>query len=105
MWGSNKYGQLGVGPKCAWSARPVSPNIPSVIFTCVAAGNYHSVAVDHKNRVWTWGWGIWGQLGYGGIENRFYPNIIQLNVSEPDPDHILEFVLMKSVLALTDHYL
>lgn len=57
VWGQNNFGQLGVGPQTLWTARPVALHVPDVIFTCVAAGSYHTVAVDHLNRVWTWGWG------------------------------------------------
>ncbi len=40
------------------TARPIPLEIPNVIFTCIAAGSYHSVAIDHLNRVWTWGYYI-----------------------------------------------
>ena len=32
----------------------------------VAAGQYHSLAVDSSGRVLSWGWGLHGQCGVGG---------------------------------------
>jgi alpha-tubulin suppressor-like RCC1 family protein len=61
-------------------SRPVPLDIPNVIFTCIAAGSYHSVAIDHLNRVWTWGWGAFGQLGAGSVENVHYPTLINIEV-------------------------
>ena len=52
-----------------------------VIITRIAAGGYHSVAIDHLNRAWTWGWGVHGQLGDGGIENKYVPQLVQTPVS------------------------
>lgn len=42
--------------------------------------SYHSCAIDHLNRVWTWGWGVFGQLGTGSVENVFCPSIIEMEV-------------------------
>jgi len=75
----------------------VFPFLPSVTFICVAAGGYHTVALDHLNRPWTWGWGIWGQLGNGGIENTFSPTRISVNVS-------LDLALSASSLTVTFHH-
>ncbi|CAL8091723.1 unnamed protein product [Orchesella dallaii] len=78
VWGQNNYGQLGIGPDTLWVGRPVPINVPDVIFTCVAAGSYHTVAVDHLNRAWTFGWGIHGQLGNGNVENCYYPQPLDI---------------------------
>lgn len=80
VWGQNNYGQLGLGPDTLWTSRPVSLNIPDVIFTNVAAGSYHTVAVDHLNRAWTFGWGIHGQLGNGKVENVYFPQPLDIKV-------------------------
>jgi alpha-tubulin suppressor-like RCC1 family protein len=78
VWGSNRFGQLGLGKKTTWTGRPVPLDIPNLIFTCIAAGSYHSVAIDHLNRVWTWGWGVYGQLGNGSIENIYKPQMVRV---------------------------
>jgi alpha-tubulin suppressor-like RCC1 family protein len=33
-----------------------------VTLVSVAAGSYHSAAVDDRGRLWTWGWGVHGQV-------------------------------------------
>ncbi|OJT18893.1 hypothetical protein BO221_38790 [Archangium sp. Cb G35] len=64
-WGANSYGQLGNGT----TANQVTPSqvggLPSVGVTAVAAGAYHSLALDVDGRVWTWGSNSYGQLGDG----------------------------------------
>ena len=40
---------------------------------CVAAGSEHSAAVTSDGRVFAWGWGEHGQLGYGGTESWCHP--------------------------------
>jgi len=59
-----------------WTSRPVALDCPGTIFISVAAGAYHSVAVDHLYRVWTWGWGVHGQLGHGNTDTLFWPKLI-----------------------------
>lgn len=53
-WGGNNGSQLGMGPPSApvLEARPV-PGLSGVV--AVAAGDYHSVALDRDGHVWTWG--------------------------------------------------
>ena len=46
----------------------------------VAAGYYHTLAVDGDHKVWAWGWGIHGQLGVKSAENAKVPvNVALLN--------------------------
>jgi len=42
----------------------------------VAAGGRHSVALEAEGRVWTWGWGQYGQLGQNDGENRVIPTLL-----------------------------
>lgn len=104
MWGSNALGQLGLGKGILFVEKPVPLDLPDVIFTNVATGAYHTVAVDQLNRVWSFGWGnlachhqntlftklienirgvqcclgIHGQLGNNSIENAFTPKPIDI---------------------------
>lgn len=75
-WGNNKYGQLG-------NVHVVQSSYPSLIealmeynIVQIVAGQYHSIALDDKERVLTWGWGVHGQLGHGNIEDCFTPKIV-----------------------------
>ena len=67
-WGLDDDGQLGVGglryPSYTVSATQSFVTAPIV---SVAAGSYHSVALDATGRVWTWGQGTAGQLGNGNF--------------------------------------
>jgi hypothetical protein len=40
--------------------------LPTQGMVGVAAGRYHSLAVDSNGGVWSWGMDVWGQLGRGG---------------------------------------
>ncbi|XP_077300277.1 uncharacterized protein LOC143921047 [Arctopsyche grandis] len=88
--GDNRFGQLGVGNSLA-----VSIDTPMLVGAMkkwslgdgaktsrawhnervvqVAAGQYHSACVTDTGCLYTWGWGVHGQLGHGYIYNEFYP--------------------------------
>ena len=40
----------------------------------MSCGHYHSMALSLDNRMWTWGWGVHGQLGLGNIEDALLPS-------------------------------
>jgi len=42
----------------------------------VTAGRAHSVALGAEGRVWTWGYGRFGQLGHNDQENRLVPTLV-----------------------------
>ena len=42
----------------------------------VAAGGFHTMAVDKSGRLWTWGAGFSGQLGLGDTSNRMVPTVV-----------------------------
>ena len=44
-----------------------------VTLVSISAGSYHSAAVDSTGSLWTWGWGVHGQLGLGDIEDEYLP--------------------------------
>lgn len=74
VWGSSRYGQLGLGPKRTSTQRPtLVPKLSDQVIVDIAAGQYHSVALDSQGRIWTWGWGVHGQLGHGDVEDLHEP--------------------------------
>lgn len=78
--GSNNYGQLGIGPFVQES--PYPQIIAQLCFSKiidVVAGQYHSLALTSDGRVYTWGWGIHGQLGHGTCDNEFFPKLLEFN--------------------------
>ncbi|KAG7299743.1 hypothetical protein JYU34_016746 [Plutella xylostella] len=82
--GDNSYGQLGVGS--AWaggvgdtaSAHGALRAVPGAWrrVAAAAAGHYHSAAVDQGGLLYTWGWGVHGQLGLGTIDDEWTPQLV-----------------------------
>lgn len=79
-WGYNGEGQIGDGTTT--SARP-SPlyvlkgaqvggtKLHDIV--AIAAGGYHTLAVESNKTVWAWGYNANGQLGDGGTTRRLTP--------------------------------
>ena len=76
-WGANTHGQLGQGlapAQLSGTATPrLVPGLQQVHVSAVAAGQFHCAALDTRGRVYTWGWGVHGQLGHGGVEDVLEP--------------------------------
>ncbi len=70
-WGYNDVGQLGYGHTDFVAAAQVPDQVGPVELggpaVQVAAGGDHSCAILEGGDVVCWGWGQWGQLGYGDI--------------------------------------
>jgi alpha-tubulin suppressor-like RCC1 family protein len=62
-WGSDQYGQLGIG-KVAPSGAPAEVDLPKgVKFSLVNSGGSTSYAIDSTGKFWSWGQNNFGQLG------------------------------------------
>lgn len=62
-WGSNIFGQLGHSVGSRQNENPTKvEGLPSNI-KAIAAGDYHTLAVDDTGQVWAWGYNKYGQLG------------------------------------------
>ncbi|XP_064632820.1 uncharacterized protein LOC135491095 isoform X2 [Lineus longissimus] len=76
-WGSSQYGQVGIGDTVT-RAQPmlieVLSNTPIISVVC---GQYHSLARAADSRVYSWGWGVFGQLGHSSIEDVLAPAVIE----------------------------
>ncbi len=74
--GDNSSGQLGLGG--AFTGQTNAPvqcmNLTQIV--AVAAGEYHSVALDVNSQVWSWGWGLYGQLGNGNTAQVNVPTML-----------------------------
>lgn len=44
-------------------------SLSNELLVSVSAGQYHSLAISSNGKLWTWGWGVYGQLGHGGIDD------------------------------------
>jgi len=70
-WGSNSYGQLGIGSTVdQWFPGQVT-GLSNVVAT--AGGDHHSVAAKSDGTVWAWGYNGYGQVGDGTTTNRSIP--------------------------------
>jgi alpha-tubulin suppressor-like RCC1 family protein len=77
-WGTNNYGQLGIGNN-VWKSTPqIVPNLTGV--TKIAMGENHTLALKSDNTVRAWGWNEYGQLGNGNTTNSNSPvGVFNLN--------------------------
>lgn len=72
-WGDNTSGQLGTGNTTSVNApQPVS-TVSLTNIKQIAAGGFHSCAVDMSDDVWCWGSNVYGQLGFGDTAARNSP--------------------------------
>lgn len=71
--GRNIFGQLGIG-----AAFPGNTSFPKQVvglnnIIMVAAGSFHSLALDSDSTVWSWGLNNYGQLGLGTYTTAYLP--------------------------------
>jgi len=77
-WGSNTYGQLGVGTNTN-SNTPVAVSLPSGrTAASVAAGYVHTCAVLDDASLYCWGGNTYGQLGIGSQSTSSTPVAVSL---------------------------
>lgn len=43
----------------------------------IAAGSYSSTAITCTGHLFTWGWGLGGQLGHGTRNNQMLPLLVE----------------------------
>lgn len=74
--GGNSLGQLGVGAHISQSLHPVLvETLMDKNLELIAVGQYHN-AVVANGQLFMWGWGVYGQLGNGGIEDVQVPTAL-----------------------------
>ncbi|WPB80239.1 MopE-related protein [Archangium violaceum] len=71
-WGNNTYGQLGNGLTATTQSVPVQTSLVGTTVS-MAAGGYHSLAIDSTGTAWAWGFNTKGQLGDGSVLQRNSP--------------------------------
>jgi len=73
-WGSNEYGQLGLGDRDDRN-RPTRIGGDSD-WAAVAAEYEHTLALKRDGSLWAWGYNYHGQLGLGDAKDRRRPTRI-----------------------------
>jgi len=97
-WGNNQYGQLGQGDAddsahptpvkvlSGWQDGDPDSTTPLEDIVAISAGCYHVLALDNEKKVWAWGKGASGQLGYGGTAPKYEPvQVEKLVDGQPSP--------------------
>lgn len=75
-WGSSQFGQLGLGKILQCSTPELISSLAQEVIIDAVAGQYHSVALTSDGRVFTWGWGVHGQLGHGNTDKKMTPTLV-----------------------------
>ncbi|XP_055689597.1 uncharacterized protein LOC129793513 isoform X2 [Lutzomyia longipalpis] len=75
--GANHLGQLGIGSHMSQSLHPMLVRaFEGKFITKLVAGQYHNAAVA-DGLLYTWGWGVYGQLGHGSIADEALPRVVE----------------------------
>jgi alpha-tubulin suppressor-like RCC1 family protein len=76
-WGWGHFGQLGNGTT-ANSLEPARVvGLEAVSVYRVACGSAHSAVVSDTGQLYTWGWGVNGQLGHGDDSTYLVPTLVK----------------------------
>ena len=71
-WGGNKYGKLGIGNnEVAWQFIPSKLKLTEI--KSIQCGANHSLALNQKGEVFSWGSGESGELGNNSTSNSSSP--------------------------------
>lgn len=76
-WGSSKYGQVGTGGTGRYPRPTLLVSMEGKGIISVACGQFHSLAVSEDGKLYTWGWGVHGQLGNGNVEDCLVPTLVK----------------------------
>ncbi|CAH1782485.1 unnamed protein product [Owenia fusiformis] len=76
-WGSSKFGQVGVGSLYTQTRPQLIEELMNNLCVQVVCGAYHSLALTDDGSVYSWGWGIYGQLGHGNAEDAHRPLVVK----------------------------
>ena len=71
-WGRGTYGELGNASTTNRST-PVTTSAGGTNWKQVSSGGYHTAAIKTDGTLWTWGYGIDGQLGNNTTTNKSTP--------------------------------
>ncbi|MDX9691640.1 MAG: InlB B-repeat-containing protein [Acholeplasmataceae bacterium] len=103
MWGNNNAYQLGDGSTSNMSTPfEITSRFDldeDEVVTLVHSGGNHSLAVTSKNRVFTWGWNGYGQLGFGlNPERTGLPTLVFLY-----PPILVNYIVYDPNVGLTEY--
>jgi len=74
-WGSNSFGQLGLGTSTDREVKPtLVASLAGIPLAFIACGGNHSFAVSKSGAVFGWGKNAFGQLGLSDEGNKKFPS-------------------------------
>lgn len=76
-WGNSRYGQVGVGTRHVYRRPMLVEGLQLETVVSVQCGHYHSLALTEDHQVYSWGWGVHGQLGHGNPEDCLIPQHVR----------------------------
>nr|XP_022297301.1 uncharacterized protein LOC111106775 isoform X2 [Crassostrea virginica] len=76
-WGSSKYGQVGTGTTHIYSRPMLIEALSTAHCVDIVCGQYHTLALTAEADVYSWGWGVHGQLGHGNVEDAVIPTKVK----------------------------
>ena len=72
-WGKNEFGQLGLNDTTNRSVPTVQTSLRNQRISFIDCGEEHSVALTNDGGLFTWGAGMYGQLGHARTSNEILP--------------------------------
>lgn len=72
-WGGGDDGALGHGDTRTRSEPERCMALATKVMVGVACGSRHSLALSSEGALYSWGWGVYGQLGHGDVNSRRTP--------------------------------
>ncbi|KAL1519450.1 hypothetical protein AB1Y20_022972 [Prymnesium parvum] len=72
-WGSGDDGVLGHGDMLARREPSRCAALAAERMVGVACGSRHTLALSAGGTLYSWGWGVYGQLGHGDVRSRHTP--------------------------------
>ncbi|XP_045605152.1 uncharacterized protein ca isoform X2 [Procambarus clarkii] len=76
-WGNNRYGQVGTGGTGRHPRPTLLTSLEGKGIISVSCGQFHSLAVSEDGKLYTWGWGVHGQLGNSNVEDCLVPTAVE----------------------------
>lgn len=72
-WGASGFGQLGLGDRSRRTRPSAITELSDKRIMSIACGQYHCLALSRDHHVYSWGWGVHGQLGQSSCEDSVVP--------------------------------
>ena len=76
-WGNGGSGKLGHGDRQQQLLPKKVEALAGRRVVVVSAGGPHSIAITADGAVWSWGYGVSGQLGHGDEQNQLLPKKVE----------------------------